>query len=239
MSERSATAVEGGFGRRPARVSASTSLAEVVADDERSLREGRPGVRVGVLSDRGLSVGVATRMDEAYVARVRSAGIGVVRRTTGGTGVLHLPGDLVWSVVLDRRHPAVGRDFVRGFNRLGAGVVRWLASLGVTATWADPPALSRDCCFLSDRGQVLVVDGRVLGGAAQHLTSARLLHQGAIATSVDRARVAEVFALDERALDRLTSLRDLAIPGEPVAWARALAPKIDEETERPPEGGSA
>jgi lipoate-protein ligase A len=204
----------------------SAGCSEEFREDERLLRAAAPAVRVTVLSDRALSYGVSIRSDAAFLDRARAEGLPVARRTSGGSGVLHEVGDLAWSVVLPRTHAAVGRDYLRAYARLGAGVVRFLRRQGGDGAWVPSPELARDCCVLSGRGEVLSVRGRIVGGAAQHVTASALLHQGMVSTVVDRALVARLFAIGDAAVvERLGGLRDLGI----VDPAERLAQQLAEE----------
>jgi lipoate-protein ligase A len=199
------------------------ACAEILRDDERALRAAAPRVRVSVVADAALSCGVGVRGAPEYVARARSTGLALVRRSSGGTGVVHAPGDLVWSVVLPRSDPRVGRDFNRAYARLGRGLVRFLEANGVAGSWTAPPGVSDGCCVLGHRGEVLAVGARVLGGAAQHVTRDALLHQGMVPLAVDRALARRLFALDPADADRLVGLGDLGIVGDPEALAARLA----------------
>jgi lipoate-protein ligase A len=212
----------------PAAPAPWTRAADFLREDARALDAGRAAVHAAVLSDLSVSVGVAVRAEAAYVRASRAAGVPVLKRTTGGSGVLHLPGDLVWSVVLPRRDPRVGRDFARAYGRLGRGATRFLASLGLEARWAPAPGLDAGYCVLSERGEVLTVGGRILGGAAQHATGAALLHQGMIARRVERDRLDRLFGLgDPTVVARLAGLEDLGVreSGDELVAAldRALA----------------
>ncbi len=198
------------------------SAAENFAADERRLESATPTARAAALTDRSLSVGVATRDDFAPAERARANGLPVLRRSTGGSGVLHLPGDLVWSVVLPRSDPRVGRDFVQAYERLGRGVVRFLASQGLAARWVPSPPLAPDYCVLSGRGEVAMVGEGVLGGAAQHATHRALLHQGMLARRVDPEELDRLFALPSYARDRLVGLEDLGVTAPAPRLARAL-----------------
>ena len=83
------------------------------------------------------------------------------RRSTGGLGLWHAAGDLVWSLVLPRSDPRVGNDFLKAYRRLGAAAVQLLAGLGVSATWRLPNGpRTASTCLLSGRGEVLTVDER-------------------------------------------------------------------------------
>lgn len=210
----------------PPTIAVGVPPGEEFVADERLLRAGRAAVRVSVLDERALSVGVAVPDAAPFVLRARRTGLPVVRRTSGGTGVLHAPGDLAWSVVLPKEHPAVGRGFVRAYGRIGAGVVRALARHGAPVAWASAPELAPDCCVLSGRGEVLGSGARIVGGAAQHLAGGALLHQGMIAAAVDRPLHATLFELPPHAADRLVGWRELGAPVEPRRLAETVAAEL-------------
>ena len=208
-----------------------TSLEGAIARDERLLRTGAPAVRVAVLREAGVSFGVGTPKDGAAEANARRLGLPTVRRSTGGTGILHLPGDLIWSVVLPRSDPLVGPDFSSAYGRLGAGLVLFLADRSLDARWSEPEALSDEFCLLGRRGRALTVDGRVLGGAAQHVTASALLHHGVVGGTLDRGLIERVFSLPaEITASRLTALTELGISDAPDSLAddlgRVLAASI-------------
>jgi lipoate-protein ligase A len=197
--------------------------AENVARDEELLRQGGPTVRVAVIADRSVSVGVGQREEHPVFARAEQQGLPVVRRSTGGTGVLHLPGDLVWSVVLPRTHVLVGDDFTCAYPRLGAGVVEFLRRQGVGGSWSPPFGLSEEFCLLGPRGQVLAVERRALGGAAQHLTRHSLLHQGMVAQTIDRSLLGSLFNISHELLEqRATALVELVGERDPAILAAGL-----------------
>ncbi len=205
------------------------TCAEIVADDERALRRGTPEVRVAVVADAALSYGVGVRGRPSYLERGAAAGLALVRRTSGGTGVLHAPGDLVWSLVLPRNDPRVGRDFSRAYARLGHGLVRFLKLRAVAARWRPAPGLVPDCCVLSDRGETLAIGDGVLAGAAQHLSARALLHQGMLPLAIDRDLAAGVFSIsDLGTLRRLIGLRDLGIGGTPLDLAAQVGESLAE-----------
>jgi len=206
-------------------VDVRVSCSEDVRTDEAILKRAVPAVRAAVLTDRAVSCGVGVHDDAPFLARATQAGVPVVRRTTGGSGLLHAPGDLAWSVVLPRDDPRIGRDYVHAYARLGAGVVRFLGDRGVSAKWVDPPGTDPDYCLLSARGSVLSTPERVLGGAAQHLARGALLHHGILPLELDRALLRDVFDLSSKAVDRLTCLRELGVTGSPeeLAWKLAAS----------------
>jgi lipoate-protein ligase A len=204
-------------------VGAGLSFEEALAVQERLLRSGEPAVHVATLRDTVVSYGVGVDPQASYIGRVHADGVRTVRRPSGGSGIVHLPGDLVWAVVLPRRDPRVGRDFVRAYDRFGRGVATALAGFGASAKWVGAPGLSDDYCPLSSRGQVLEAGGRILAAAAQHATGAALLHHGVVVHTVDRLRIARWFALAVPGpADRLTSLSEQGMTSPPDEFARVL-----------------
>jgi lipoate-protein ligase A len=194
-----------------------------VDHDEAILRTGHAAARVGVLIDVSLSLGVAQSNDVPAAVTARRLGIPVVRRSSGGTGLLHMEGDLAWSIVLPRRHPLLPGDYVHAYSRLGRGAVEFLADLGIESEWSRPFGITDAFCLLGPRGQVLTVGNHAIGGAAQHVTRDALLHQGMISYRLDRHLLDRVFDLDDRMVCRyLTSLRDLGTVEPP----HVLGPRL-------------
>lgn len=206
--------------------------AENVRRDESILRRAVVGGRVAVLDDVAVTVGVGEDLASPYLARTRAAGLPVVRRTSGGTGLLHSPGDLAWTVVLPRGDPRVGRSYTTGYVRLGAGAVRFLESVGIQARWVPSSGTSPSYCTLGRRGYVLTVGDRILGGAAQHVTRSALLHHGILPRTLDRALIARLFDLPQAGgLDRLTCLEELGCSEPAEHQAERLARALSEQLE--------
>ncbi len=196
--------------------------------EEELLQAAQPAVRVTIVRAPALSIGIGVPEGADYVVRAREIGLPIVRRTTGGTGILHAPGDLLWSVVLPRGDPRIGPDLASAYARLGAGVVDWLAAHAIRSAWIPAPGLSASCCPLGPRGRALTIDDRVLSGAAQHLTSRGFLHHGSLPRRIDRAQHAEVFGLrDPEETGRLLGTSDLGIDEPPAAIAGAVERAIE------------
>jgi lipoate-protein ligase A len=216
----------------------SRTLGEILVADERLLEAARPAARAEVVARRSVSFGVGAPPTPGLLGRANLLGFDVERRTTGGSGLVHLPGDLTWSVVLPRSDPRVGRGFVRAYGRLGAGAVRFLAGLGLDGHWVDAPGVVPQYCTLSGRGQVLAVGGRIVGGAAQHATRAGVLHQGVLSFTIDRPAIARVFDLaDPLPLDRLCGLVELGAAAPPSTLAGELRRSIEGTLVESPDGG--
>ena len=191
------------------------SVAEHFAREQLALRAGAPTALVAVVGSPApvVSFGVGVHRAATYLADAQQVSVRTLARTTGGTGVLHGTDDVLWSLVLPRADPRVGRDFVRAYARLGAPIIAALGELGVPASWEEAPGLSVEYCPLGERGRVLASEGRILGGAAQHATREALLHHGAIAWAVDRVRIGELCrATPPAAIGRLAGVAEIA-PG--------------------------
>ena len=198
--------------------------------DEQLLRSGEPMLRVAVFDAPSLSLGVNQPDSHPTAVRARKLGLPVVRRGSGGTGILHLPGDLAWALVLPRSDPTVGADFVRAYDRLGAGCVRFLAGHRLPSQWTEAPSLSEVFCLLGSRGKVLTVRDQVIGGAAQHLTRRALLHHGVVMYRPSRSLLTELFDLDPRTVDtRLTGLVDELGHRSPAELGRSLLSAMIEQ----------
>jgi lipoate-protein ligase A len=209
-------------------VSGPLDFGGASAAHEQLLRAGGPAVHVAVVAARGVSFGVGESPDPSLVDRAKGEGLPVLRRTSGGTGIVHLEGDLVWGIVLPRKHPAVVRGFVREYARLGAGVAELLRRGGRAAAWRPAPGIWDPYCPLGHRGSVLEMDDMIVGAAAQHATSTAVLHHGLLSVRVDRPLVARVFAFPHREwADRLGGTSDAGVRLDPAGLADALVSAID------------
>ncbi|HTW55119.1 MAG TPA: hypothetical protein VMG36_01550 [Thermoplasmata archaeon] len=207
----------------PGGVPAEVDAERFAYADDRQLTDGHVGVRTGVLSRRALSYGIGVPDSAEYVRRAVVRGLPRVHRSSGGTGLLHERRDVVWTLVVPRRHPALDGGFTRAYPRLGQGVVEGLRAVGVEAAWVPAPGLAADYCTLSERGSVLAAGPWVIGGAAQHLTGTHLLHHGVISWAVDRATIGELFDVPGGpAVERLGGLADLSVAAPPGSVARVV-----------------
>jgi lipoate---protein ligase len=198
-------------------------FAEILEEDERLLALGGAAFRVRRGTDLVLCLGVAQPDDHRAAVAARRSGIPVVRRRSGGLGLLLAPGDLTWSIVLPRDDPRLAAGPIAATERLGAGIVAALAEAGLPAAWSPPIALSDSYCLLGPRGKVLTVDGRAIGGAAQHLTRSALLHHGVVNWTVDRPRLHGLFGLPPEIAERhLGSLLELLPSADPERLAESL-----------------
>ncbi|MFI5054336.1 MAG: biotin/lipoate A/B protein ligase family protein, partial [Acidimicrobiia bacterium] len=130
-------------------------------------------------------------------------GVDVVRRPTGGRGLLH-GADLTYAVAMVRPEGAAGRvDAV--YERLAGALIAGLARIGVAATVARHDGPSGPVCFASQQGADLRVGERKLCGSAQVHLGAAVLQHGSV-------------LLDRLPFDETDVLRPA--PGRPAGAAR-------------------
>jgi lipoate-protein ligase A len=167
--------------------------------------------------------------DPATVDRAAcgTLGVPVLRRITGGTGVLHGE-DLAASLVLPPQHPWV--PSIPGlYLRFLAAVAQALQGLGVSVRQAPPapgPQGPRSpICFEDDRGETLWAAGRKSVGCAQARRRDGVLIHGMILRGVDAALQAAVYGTDPSRI--LKALGAVATPPPPrAAMADAVAGAI-------------
>lgn len=125
-----------------------------------------------------LSLGRFQSEDDVDWEACGERGVGVVRRPTGGRGLLH-GADLTYAVATIRPPGDAGRvDAV--YERLAIALIAGLARLGVTAAIARNEGPAGPVCFASQQGADLRVGDRKLCGSAQVSLGPAVLQHGSI-----------------------------------------------------------
>jgi lipoate-protein ligase A len=168
----------------------------------------------------GQAIGASIDLDEA--ARV---GIGLVRRPTGGSAILHEGPDLelTYSVVGAARDFAGADELLATYRWIGAGLAAGLRRLGahvemVPVQPSDPRAMPA-FCFARTGSYELEVAGRKLVGSAQRRQGGAFLQHGSVMLGADPARLRRVFANTEDPLAGMTTLE--AVLGRRPSFAEA------------------
>lgn len=215
-----------------------TLQREVLRGDEELFSRAESVVRVGRFAEDCVSVGVGQRDGERVLFRAHALGLSGARRTSGGSSLLHLKGDVYWSLVLPRSHPWARTGFVRRFAELGGGWSAWGQARGLPLEWSPAPGTEESYCLLSSRGQVVSCEGRVLGGASQHVNASALLHHGVVSARLDLGRLSQLFPeVQGGRFAALTSLEGLGLDLDTddvgaIAQALARAVRAPLEDER-------
>ncbi len=143
-------------------------------------------------------LGYAQKAEEADLEWCRGAGIAVLRRLTGGTGVIH-NGDLGVGLALPMHHPWA-KGIVGLYGRFLDVLGPTLHSLGAEVSrLAEPAHASRvrsPVCFLDQLSDTLVVDGKKVVGCAQSRRGGAVLIHAAIPLGLDVELYARVFGVN-------------------------------------------
>jgi lipoyl(octanoyl) transferase len=124
------------------------------------------------------------------LGRVRSLGLDVVRRPTGGRAILH-DREITYSVTAPAEDAG---DLSASYRRINALLLAALDSMGIKAAAAGPasrasaPGLSP--CFSEPAAGELTVGGRKLAGSAQWRSEDALLQHGSILVGDDQSMLA-------------------------------------------------
>ena len=146
-----------------------------------------------------LSLGYAQRrIEPARLEIWQQAGVGVVRRTTGGRAVLH-GNDLTYSLAapegalapgLHDSYDQVAAALLAGVRRLGATQATRVAQRGPTS---DPKAFD---CFAAPAGDEIVIGKEKLVGSAQRRMRGAVLQHGSIRMGPDAEAVHRATGID-------------------------------------------
>jgi len=146
-----------------------------------------------------LSLGYAQRLSPQQRAACRVAGVGWVRRATGGRAVLH-GADLTYSLAAPVDLLPSGLQ--GAYERIAEALRAALAGLGIPATRGTPSrpggATGEFDCFAEHAAADLRLRGRKLVGSAQRRAAGALLQHGSIRLAEDApAAVAAAFPAGE------------------------------------------
>jgi lipoate-protein ligase A len=185
-------------------VTAPLDGATNMAIDEALLRariagSGPPTVRLYAWAPPAVSLGYGQPLDGAVdLAACARLGIGLVRRPTGGSAILHEgpAAELTYSVVARAGDFAGAEDLLETYRVLGTALARGLARLGVIAELVDrvkAPAAAPAFCFGRAGSYELAAAGRKLCGSAQRRQGGAFLQHGTLLLDADPGRLRAVF----------------------------------------------
>jgi lipoate-protein ligase A len=150
-----------------------------------------------------LSLGYSQPAADVDFERLEQRGWDVVRRLTGGRGILHTD-ELTYSVAVPEGDPRVAGGVVESYRRLSQGLLAGLERIGAPVNSKRADRDSRKfrgaVCFEVPSDYELTVDGRKLIGSAQTRRRNRVVMQhGALPLSGDLGRICEALAFDSEA----------------------------------------
>lgn len=146
-----------------------------------------------------VSLGYAQRrLDPERVRACEAAGVGIVRRTTGGRAVLH-GNDLTYSIAAPEGMLRPGLR--NSYDQVATALLRAIRALGASAARRVPvrPAAqpsNRFDCFASPAGDEIVVGDGKLVGSAQRRSGGAILQHGSIRIGADLPATAVAAGVD-------------------------------------------
>lgn len=160
-----------------------------------------------------LSVGYFQRLTkEIDTAKVKALGYGLIRRQTGGRGVLH-DKELTYSVIVPESHPNMPSTITEAYRVISEGLLEGFKLLGFDAYFAIPRSEEEReklkqprsaVCFDAPSWYELVVEGRKIAGSAQVRQKGVILQHGSLLQDVDIDELFDLFIFkNDRLKDKM------------------------------------
>jgi lipoate-protein ligase A len=206
--------------------------------DEALLRSACAGavtLRLYTWDSPWLSLGYGQKADPLRVERCRAAGVGLIRRATGGAAVLH-GSDLTYAVAAPADELPPG--LVGTYRLVSSALVEALQAAGVDARRSDgwPRAGAPGCpfdCFTQPAAEEICagpLPNRKLVGSAQRRLGGAVLQHGSIRLAPDPPSAVLAAGLSHRAA---TSLAELGCSTDINEIASQLAHALAEDLRLP------
>jgi lipoyl(octanoyl) transferase len=192
--------------------SANMALDEALLES-RLAGSGPPTLRFFAWAPPNLSLGYGQALDGRIDLRAAAAlGIGLVRRPTGGSAILHEGPDreVTYSVVAAAGDFPGADDLLETYRWIGAALERGLGGLGAPAAMVpvqpSDPASMPAFCFARTGSYELEVEGRKLVGSAQRRQGSGFLQHGSIMLGAAPDRLRRVFPGEADPLRGMTTV---------------------------------
>ncbi|CCE59222.1 TPA: lipoate--protein ligase family protein [Staphylococcus argenteus] len=161
-----------------------------------------PVIRFYTWNPATLSIGYFQRLQkEIDIDKVEEKGFGLVRRQTGGRGVLH-DKELTYSVIVPESHPNMPSTVTEAYRVISQGLLEGFKNLGFETYFAVPktPEVRQklkqprsSVCFDAPSWYELVVEGRKIAGSAQTRQKGVILQHGSILQDIDIDELFDMF----------------------------------------------
>jgi lipoate-protein ligase A len=192
-----------------------------------------------------LSLGYAQKLDSQRVAACEGAGVGIVRRVSGGRAVLH-GCDLTYCVAAPEA--ALPEGLLGSYQLVADALIAGLQALGVAAVRTVSPRRATGAtefdCFAAPAQEEICAMGRKLVGSAQRRMRGGVLQHGSIRLTPDPPEVTGAVGF---APGVATSLAELGVRAQTheleealmTAFRRVLGAALDDSVLSPGELRSA
>lgn len=172
-----------------------------------------PVIRFYTWNPATLSVGYFQRLTkEIDTAKVKALGYSLIRRQTGGRGVLH-DKELTYSVIVPESHPNMPSTITEAYRVISEGLLEGFKLLGFDAYFAIPRSEEEReklkqprsaVCFDAPSWYELVVEGRKIAGSAQVRQKGVILQHGSLLQDVDIDELFDLFIFkNDRLKDKM------------------------------------
>ncbi|GGI39980.1 lipoate--protein ligase family protein [Mammaliicoccus stepanovicii] len=172
-----------------------------------------PVIRFYTWDPATLSIGYFQKLEkEIDIDKVKEKGFGLVRRATGGRGVLH-DKELTYSVIVPESHPNMPKTVTEAYRVISEGLLEGFKALGFDAYFAIPKSKEAreklksprsSVCFDAPSWYELVVEGRKIAGSAQTRQKGVILQHGSILQDIDVNELFDMFIFrNERLKDKM------------------------------------
>ncbi|MFF5513857.1 biotin/lipoate A/B protein ligase family protein [Staphylococcus capitis] len=161
-----------------------------------------PVIRFYTWNPATLSIGYFQRLQkEIDIEKVNEKGFGLVRRQTGGRGVLH-DKELTYSVIVPESHPNMPSTITEAYRVISQGLLEGFKNLGFETYFAVPRSKEEreklkqprsSVCFDAPSWYELVVEGRKIAGSAQTRQKGVILQHGSILQGIDIDELFDMF----------------------------------------------
>ncbi|MBU7205834.1 lipoate--protein ligase family protein [Staphylococcus aureus] len=161
-----------------------------------------PVIRFYTWNPATLSIGYFQRLQkEIDIDKVKEKGFGLVRRQTGGRGVLH-DKELTYSVIVPESHPNMPSTVTEAYRVISQGLLEGFKNLGFNTYFAVPKTPEErhklkqprsSVCFDAPSWYELVVEGRKIAGSAQTRQKGVILQHGSILQDIDIDELFDMF----------------------------------------------
>lgn len=171
-----------------------------MATDEALLREvaarrSPPTLRLYAWSPPAMTLGRGQPFSDVDVAALTADGITLLRRTTGGTAVLH-EDELAYAVAVTNDEMRLSGDIVESYKGLSVALLCGLEKIGLRNAEANAHTEGRGSprspvCFELPSDYEITVDQRKLIGSAQMRIRGGILQHGTLPLGGDIARISD------------------------------------------------
>ncbi|MFD2829415.1 lipoate--protein ligase family protein [Corticicoccus populi] len=140
-------------------------------------------------------------LKEIDTDKVREYNYQMVRRQTGGRGVLH-DKELTYSVIIPEEYDGMPESVTESYKILSHGLLYGFRNLGLEADFSIPKTkeqkqeltqIRSSVCFDTPSWYELVVEGRKIAGSAQTRKKGVILQHGSILLDVDIDHLFDMF----------------------------------------------